>query len=263
MFFTNILFIVATVSALPGTNDSGCSGQQVSSCFDQSKFINCGWCKSDGRLYSGGSNGADNNKCKGTDYFFENDCKCPVSGCGSRPNKGNTWIQGITFSGSGCLPGTAQAVLADDLSSFTIIYDAFIASGGPRVKKIENLKACQVSVDIRYPKGWKYSFATVDVNGFADIPEGVQGIVATNVDFNDGSDTRTKVTLYGPFATNYKLGVDVSNQDYWSNCKGNWVQTRINTVIKVAGDLSKPAFITADKTVGKVKHTYWMNWNSC
>ena len=89
------------------------------------------------------------------------------------PNPSQTYIAGLTYGGTGCPPGTVASSFSPDRTTFTMIFDSFIASSGPGVPVTDSRKNCQINVDMRYPSGWSYSIVSVDYRGYASLPAGV------------------------------------------------------------------------------------------
>src|SRR5947208_7771357 len=72
------------------------------------------------------------------------------------PDPSKVWISGITTGGTGCPDGTVSQVFSDDRSTFTLIFDTYIASLGPGVPITESRKNCQLNINLHYPGGFQY-----------------------------------------------------------------------------------------------------------
>lgn len=88
------------------------------------------------------------------------------------PNPGQVYVNGITYGGSGCPQGSVGVSFSPDRTTFTAIFDSFVASSGRGVPVTDQRKNCQVNLDLHYPQGWQYSIAEVDYRGFVALPAG-------------------------------------------------------------------------------------------
>lgn len=87
-------------------------------------------------------------------------------------NPSQPYIQSITYGGSGCPQGTVGASFSNDRRSYTLIFDAFVASGGPNVPATEGRKTCQLSLNIHVPQGNSSTCMTTTHRGYMQKPGG-------------------------------------------------------------------------------------------
>ena len=78
-----------------------------------------------------------------------------------------------SYGGSGCPAGSARAVVAPDLKSFTMIFDKYVvnAAGSNSLDR----KNCQILINFEFPQGWSYSIARMDYRGFYNLSAGTYG----------------------------------------------------------------------------------------
>ena len=65
------------------------------------------------------------------------------------PDPSQVYIRGINFAGSGCPAGSVSTNVAPDAKAFTLLFDQYIAEGGPGVPASSTRKNCQVLVDLQ------------------------------------------------------------------------------------------------------------------
>jgi hypothetical protein len=76
------------------------------------------------------------------------------------PNPSQVYVQSISYGGSGCPQGTVGQSISDDRTTFTLIYDQYIASTGPGVPITESRKNCQLNVNLHVPQGWTFTIVS-------------------------------------------------------------------------------------------------------
>jgi hypothetical protein len=84
-------------------------------------------------------------------------------------------IQSVTYSGSGCPPGSAVSVIDDSRTIVTIGYSQFVAQSGPGISPAQNRRNCNLNIKLKYPSGWQYSIFDTDFRGYANIHKGDRG----------------------------------------------------------------------------------------
>jgi hypothetical protein len=87
------------------------------------------------------------------------------------------YIQSIIYGGSGCPQGTVGQSLSDDRTTFTLIFDSFVASSGPGVPNSEATKTCVPSLNLLVPTS--PTCIRVTWRGFLQLPDGVKGHLQT------------------------------------------------------------------------------------
>jgi hypothetical protein len=180
------------------------------------------------------------------------------------PDKTKTYISGITYGGSGCKQGTVSSSISQDLTTFTLIFDTFIAETGPGKSISDSRKNCQINVDLRYPQGWSYSIVSVDYRGFVSLPKGTTAEQTSTYYFSgETAQVKASSTFRGPFENNYLISDQIETSEIvWSPC-GKVIQGNVNAAVNISGDRSKSALITVDSIDGKVKQIYGVQWRQC
>jgi len=60
--------------------------------------------------------------------------------------------------------------------SFTLIFDAYVASIGPGIAVTQNRLNCQLNIDLQYPGGFQYSILGTQFRGYAGLDAGITGL---------------------------------------------------------------------------------------
>jgi hypothetical protein len=188
-------------------------------------------------------------------------------GGSSLPDPAKVFVAGITYGGTGCPSGTVSTALSSDRTTFTMIFDKFVASSGPGVPVTEQRKNCQVNVDLRYPNGWSYSIVSVDYRGYAQLPAGVSATQKANYYFAGQTQQVSSESVFnGPYDNDYLSSDKIPISAYiWSPC-GAISRGNVNAQVRLSGNaaaLSRGAQVTVDSIDGKVKQIYGLQWRRC
>jgi hypothetical protein len=185
----------------------------------------------------------------------------PVAGA---PDPNLTYIEGITYGGSGCPQDTVSAAFSEDKTTVTLIFDQFIAQTGQGVDIAESRKNCQVNVDLRYPQGWSYSIMSVDYRGFVGIPKGLTAEQKSTYYFSGSrKQASARSSFVGPKYEDYLFTDTIPTSNVvWSAC-GQVERGNINAQVRLFGNYSLPGMITVDSIDGKVTQLYAFQWKKC
>jgi hypothetical protein len=172
-------------------------------------------------------------------------------------------IVAVSAEGSGCSPGTTAVNIAPDLKALTVLFDSFFVSYDPDLGE-EILQAdCQVGVDLQIPAGWQVSMISLDIRGFADLPE----LSALQIDgaisyegFADRIGFQQEIT--GPASEDFhQRGVATSETLLWSRCGG---AQRLN--LDISATLTpgpEAAYAAVDGIDGEITNKMGLVWRQC
>jgi hypothetical protein len=191
-----------------------------------------------------------------TACFAQGNPKGKGVGNANRPPKERV-SAGITYSGSGCSPGSASIALAEDRSSFTILFSEFIASNA---NPTDSRKDCTINVDLIYPEEWSYAIQAVDYRGYAQLPAGMSAVHRSQFVFQGNRSPNTRTSLVGPLNEDYFIREEQPLE--FSKCRTR-VKGRISTVLQLNGSSAQPAQLTVDSVDQSVTQTYTMQWKKC
>ena len=185
-------------------------------------------------------------------------------GLSGAPDKSKTYIEAITYGGSGCNQGSVSSSVSEDLTTFTLIFDQFIAETGASKSIRASRKNCQINIDLRYPQGWSYSIVSVDYRGFVSLPKGTTAEHSAIYYFSgETAQTKSSTNFKGPYESDYLVSQKVATSSLvWSPC-GQVIQGNVNAAISISGDRTKDALMTVDSVDGKVEQIYGVQWRKC
>ncbi len=184
---------------------------------------------------------------------------------GDAPAPGQVAIQGVSYRGAGCLPGTASYVLSPDLSSLTVLFDRYSVEAGGEVSEVGQ-KSCAIDVNLKLPDGWSYSIFAVDFRGFVGLDAGTFATQSSSYSFgsNPAPVSLGNQKFQGPISNNFNFSseVPVATQS-WSSCGAGAETLRIKTSIRTEGDLDHHAQMTLDSMDGSIEQHYVIQWKRC
>lgn len=188
----------------------------------------------------------------------------PVASASS-PAPTSVAINSIAYGGTGCPQGSLSYFLSTDHTTFTLIFDDYVASIGPGTSVTDQRKNCQLDLDLVYPSGFQYSIFNTEYRGYVQLDAGVTARQQSTFYFSgQTAQTTTGTNFVGPKSTDYEI-VDTLplTSVVWSPC-GALVplninsELRLNTTSKTAG-----GYITDDSLDGKITFVVGVQWQTC
>ena len=170
-------------------------------------------------------------------------------------------IAGLNFNGNGCrndgVDATAQLfpLNSPNPTEFQILFSSFIAQQGQGTPLAERQRFCIITVTLRVPPSFQFSFAELDYYGRADLPfAGLTGTQRTTYSFTNRPGSVTFQTeLTGPVSQNYTR-TDHTDVLLWSPCGGEIPMT-IETQVFLGGNPAIPATMTIASP--QIYRLYW------
>jgi len=182
------------------------------------------------------------------------------------PPPGSVTINSIHYGGSGCPQGTVSSFISDDRTTFTLIFDSYIAQVGPGISIQNARKNCQINVDIHYPTGYQFSVYKQDYRGFASLDAGVTGLQKATYYFSGSSaQASTQTKFQGPMSKDYLVTDQVPfDSNVYSPC-GQDGALNINSQVQVdnGGVGSRQGQLTTDSIDGKITLNFGLAWQPC
>ncbi|KAL2064276.1 hypothetical protein VTL71DRAFT_4770 [Oculimacula yallundae] len=174
-------------------------------------------------------------------------------------------IKNLVYGGTGCPQGTVGSFISPDRTTFTLIFDRFVASIGPGVAVTENRKNCQLNIELQYPGGFQYSIASTMYRGYVDVDQGVSARQQNTYYFSGQSNQLTSGTDFkGPRAGDYSIVDDLPlTSTIWSPC-GATTALNINSQVRLtATNKAGSGVITDDSIDGKITFQVGVQWQAC
>ncbi|WP_141731587.1 DUF4360 domain-containing protein [Oligoflexus tunisiensis] len=179
-------------------------------------------------------------------------------------------ITDVIFNGDGCPPGSVDKNVAADRLSFSLIFRNYIAEAAPHLSPSDGRRACQVTVNLRVPPGWRFAVAGFDYAGYMNLDEGIHAEHKTSYYYQatdkQGEFTNTKK---GPQQNPFHFQQDVKLHDkLWSSCETKRA-LNIKTAIRVWNNdrtryPNAAGVMGADSLIGDFHDQKWkLSWARC
>ncbi|TAQ89978.1 hypothetical protein B7494_g1726 [Chlorociboria aeruginascens] len=187
-----------------------------------------------------------------------------VTATAAGPNPTEVYINSIAYGGTGCPQGSVGSFISTDLSTFTLIFDSFVASIGPGVAITSERVNCQLNIDLQYPSGFQYSILDTEFRGYVGIDKGVTAVQAATYYFT-GSSSQASVstTFAGPQDGDYAITDSVPfTSTIWSPC-GSALPLNIDSQVRLSSTVSTgTGEITDDSIDGKITFVVGVTWET-
>jgi len=183
---------------------------------------------------------------------------------GTGPDPTKVTINSITYGGTGCPQGTVGSFVSADGTTFTIIFDTFVASLGAGIAVTETRKNCQLNVNLQYPSGFQYSVLGTTFRGYASLTAGVTGVQSATYYFSGSSiQASSSTTFKGPTSGDYEVSDSIPfTSTIWSPC-GAALPLNINSQVRLTGPTTGSGLLTEDSVDGKVDFVVGISWQKC
>ncbi|TVY78491.1 putative secreted protein [Lachnellula suecica] len=197
------------------------------------------------------------------------------------PNPTSVTINSIAYGGTGCPQGSVGSFISADRTTFTLIFDSFVASIGPGVPITQNRVNCQLNLNLQYPSGFQYSILSTTFRGYAGLDKGVTGTQSATYYFSGLCDptgtsaysifhpaatlqAATTSSFKGPSSGDYEISDAIPfTSTVWSPC-GASLPLNINSQVRLASTVtSATGLMTEDSVDGKVEFQVGVQWQTC
>jgi hypothetical protein len=182
------------------------------------------------------------------------------------PPPGSVTIKSISYGGSGCPQGTVGSFISADRTTYTLIFDSYIAEAGPGKSLTASRKNCQINVDIHYPAGYQYSLYSQNYRGFVNLDAGVRGVQQATFYFSgSAAQASTTTNFAGPANKDYLITDTIPFSSQVLSPCGQDGALNINTQIRVDNSANPSAHgqLTTDSIDGKVELKFGLAWKQC
>jgi len=188
-----------------------------------------------------------------------------ASSSSALPDPSEVTINSIAYGGTGCPQGSVGSFISTDRTTFTIIFDSFVASIGPGVTITNNRANCQLNIDLEYPSGFQYSILSTEFRGYAQLDSGVTGTQSATYYFSGSSaQAATSSTFKGPTDGDYEIADSIPfTSTIWSPC-GAALPLNINSQVSLKSTVTTATgLMTEDSVDGKVTFQVGVQWQTC
>jgi len=181
------------------------------------------------------------------------------------PNPTQVSIESIAYGGTGCPQGSVGSFISADRTTFTLIFDSFVASIGPGVAVTANRVNCQLNINLKYPSGFQYSILGTQFRGYSKLDKGVTGVQSATYYFSgSSSQAATSSTFKGPADADYEISDQIPfTSTIWSPC-GASLPLNINSQVRLSStSTTASGLMTEDSIDGKVTFQVGVQWQTC
>lgn len=179
---------------------------------------------------------------------------------------GHVAIAAASSNGSGCRGGTAEVTVLPGNTGFTVTYHSeYLAHAGLGAEPTDFRKNCLVSLTVDRPDGYTYAIAAARHRGFANLPDGANGLQRWSHYFQGTSPTRIIDNEFtspyrGYWRTSDRLQPD---QLVWAPCDAER-NLNVNTELRVsAGSPQSASLLAPDWSDDRVDASYRFVWRRC
>jgi len=157
------------------------------------------------------------------------------------------------LAGNGCQSGTARAVVLEDGSTVSILFDEFFVTGRRGGNSWDQMKRfCQFRIPVSIPPGFNLEATSINYRGFADLPKNAKafvittGPVANAMGLSVGEQPiRTEIRNT---TGNYSI-VQPLLQNFKNKCRPTQM-IEFNTIVQLFGPAPKiPLWLSADAQI--------------
>lgn len=139
------------------------------------------------------------------------------------PPTGHVSVRNVSYAGSGCSFGSADASLSPNFDSLVVGLDDMYLSVPPLSSRNDLRKNCQFNIDLAIPAGYSYAIAGVSALYNAEIPTH-SSVVLHARSYRSGSAATLSLasTIRGLKSEAVRFTAQVSDQSLqWSPCGSN------------------------------------------
>lgn len=178
-----------------------------------------------------------------------------------------TYADGISlgypaFGGNGCPAGSADAVVAPDGKSLSILFDEFQVEAEGKITTAR--KSCNIAIPVHVPNGYSISIIDVDYRGYLSLPKGATARFTAEYFFAGSKGPAYARDWRGSLDTEYDLSNTLGVQALvWSPC-GADVNLRVNSAMLVRSNPKKEyTLATVDSADFKAGLVYHFQFRKC
>ena len=171
-----------------------------------------------------------------------------LSAAAQGPDPNESYLQSLTYSGSGCPQGTVGSSFSNDRKVFTLIFDSYVASIGTGVPVTESRKNCLLVAKLSAPPGQTWTLMDMTYRGYVQLASGMTAQQST--DYSDLATTLSATTNFtGPAARDYTSADRLALHQDQDAC-GSESILLVNSQVRLFG--TGQGQITTDSIDGKL-----------
>jgi hypothetical protein len=178
------------------------------------------------------------------------------------PDPSTVAIQSISYAGTACPQGSVAIKLDEARTTFSLLFDSFVAITGPTIADASSRKNCQLNINVKYPTEYSFGVPHIRTQGYVQLPIGAVA-EQKHIVYFAGSTAQTSFGIKhtGPVSRDvvYDDTASLAAQ-VWSQCGRN-VPVNINTQIRITPRMNETGQIDLSSMTGSI--AYGFAWKKC
>lgn len=176
------------------------------------------------------------------------------------PGFGETWIENVSYAGTGCPAGSAAWNLSPDNKAISFLFSQFsVDSSTNRGREVK--KSCWLNLQLHVPAGWTYTLFSVDYRGYLDLDRDSNARLRSWYGMNGQQIRIANDKIDGPVSRDVQRRAWVPLDTLpWLQCGTSSSIVSINTELMVDGPR---ALFTVDSIDGEIHQQYGIAWRKC
>lgn len=173
------------------------------------------------------------------------------------------------YNGTGCPPGSAEAILSPDNSVLSILFSEYVAQAGfGSTGSTTGAKNCTIAIPVHVPQGLSLSIIGVDYRGLLSLPRSALARFSAEyflaaVGQPQQRGPRMIKSFTGPTLTDYLVENDLLLSAQIHSPCGRDVNLRVNTSMMVLTPRGEDALATVDSVDVTAGVLYKLSWRTC
>jgi len=182
------------------------------------------------------------------------------------PDPNGVYVESISYGGTGCPQGSVSTSFSPDRTTFTLIFDSFVAQVGPTIAVKEARKNCQINTNFHVPAGWQYSVMSADYRGYVSLDAGVKASQKTIYYFQgEVAQVSSGANFAGPTDQDYVVHDQVPFNTKITSLCNNARPINANTDVRIdkTANPNGRGQMSTDSLDGRVTYKLNLLWQRC
>lgn len=185
------------------------------------------------------------------------------------PKIGEVDITNFSADGKGCPAGSTGIIVTNSVPGskaadyLQVSYDKFLVESGPETTTRDQRTNCNLSFVVKYPEGYRFYFASLNFDGFAELERGTDAEFQTSIRAPFGSKISYKTLLRGPYDGDFgdnETGKTL--EKFKTECDGS-ASISISNKLRMKGDTKQEGKVGVDVGSASVRQGLVIKWEKC
>lgn len=177
----------------------------------------------------------------------------------------NVKIEVKSLRGNGCNRGTADVVMNEFNTAFTVKYREFMAEVGPYTEMAKSRKTCQFIIEAHAPEGYGFAIKSSNFRGYARLAEGVTGKFISTYYTSAGNDELVvQKNFFGPMSDLWQVHRDGDTGLSKHLCdKDKHINVKQVLDVVTRDKPTGSSFMTIDGSDHSSESVFELDWKRC